>query len=130
MTNPFELALEDARRHRAEDRIGDAERGYARAAELARLNADPVGLAHALRHISDLARERGERSKAREHACEAVELYRKGSDRLGLTNAIRLKALSAADPIEAKTCWLEARELYSAMDVAAGVSECDSHLAD
>jgi hypothetical protein len=130
MSNPFELALEDARRHRAEGRIGDAERGYARAAEIARLNADRAGLAHALRHMSDLARERGERSQAREHACEAVELYRKGSDRLGLANAIRLKALSAADPIEAKACWLEARDLYSALDIPAGVSECDSHLVD
>jgi hypothetical protein len=130
MSNPFELALEEARGNLAEGRIGHAERGYARAAELARSNADPVGLAHALRHSSDLARERGERSQAREHACEAIELYRKGNDRLGLANAIRLKALSAANAAEAKACWLEARELYSALDIPAGVSECDSHLPD
>ena len=110
--------------------MDDAERGYARAAELARLDRDPVGLAHALRHLSDVARERGEPSKAREHACEAVEIYRKGGDRLGLANSIRLKALSAAGAVEAKACWLEARALYSALDVPAGVAECDSHLAD
>jgi hypothetical protein len=130
MSSPFELALQEARRHRVEGRLGEAERCYARAAELARSDADPAGLAHALRHMSDLARERGEASKAFEHACEAVALYRKGSDRLGLANAIRLKALSAENPVQAKACWLEARELYSALDISAGVSECDSHLAD
>jgi hypothetical protein len=73
----------------------ETERGYAKAAQLARSHGDPVALAHALRHISELARERGASAEASQHASEAVALYRGSGDQLGLANAIRLQALSA-----------------------------------
>jgi hypothetical protein len=83
-----------------------------------------------LRHISDLERERGAQREAWQHASEAVALYRISDDRLGLANAIRLQALSAKDRGEAHACWREARDLYSALEVSAGVAECDRRLND
>lgn len=130
VNEPMKRALEEARRDRTEGRTDEAERAYARVAELARSQDDPLTLAHALRHISDLSRQRGALPQAWEHANEAVELYRKSGDRLGLANAIRLAALSAAAPGLAKRCWREARNLYSSLGVIAGVKECDSHLGN
>jgi tetratricopeptide (TPR) repeat protein len=130
MSNSVESALQDARRERAEGRTSEAEQAYNRAAELARSFEDSAGLAHALRHISDLERARGASEQARQHASEAVELYRSGEDRLGLANAIRSQALSAASTDEAQSCWREARELYASLGITAGVTECDFRLSD
>lgn len=129
MSDPIPAALERARRVRADGRRDEAERAYARAAELARLCGGDRLLAHALRHLSELALERGGAPAAWEHASEAVALYRAGSDELGLANAIRLVALSSADQEEARACWKEARDLYASLKVTSGVSECDTRLA-
>lgn len=129
MSDLIEQALEGARRERTAGRPKQAELAYARAAELARSAGNDQRLAHALRHLSDLARERGARGESYEHASQAVALYRKGHDQLGLANAVRLQALAAADPDEARACWQEARELYAALGVGAGIEECDRRLA-
>jgi len=126
--NAIKQTLQDAYRDRAEGRTKDAEQAYGQAAQLARSNEDWAALAHALRHMSDLARERGALAVAWVHASEAVELYRKSSDRLGLANAIRLQALSAPAPEKARNCWREARELYASLGINDGVDECDSRL--
>jgi tetratricopeptide (TPR) repeat protein len=128
MINPIEVALRNARDRRKEGRKREAERFYVEAAELARSEGDQTALAHALRHLSDLARARGASAKASQNASEAVVLYRQSGDTLGLANAIRLKALSVDDPQEAQACWQEARDLYSRLGVDAGVAECESHL--
>jgi len=128
VSNPIELALEQARRERAEGRPEEAERAYARAAELARAGRNELLLGHALRHVSDLARERGAVVDAWEHASQAAALYRRSGDQLGLANAIRLQALSACEPERATACWREARDLYSSLGAKAGVSECDRHI--
>lgn len=130
MSNPLERALQDARRHKSEGRSAEAEESYGRAAELARSCADDILLAHALRHLSDLARERGANREARERALEAVQLYRGTSDPLGLANALRLQALSAEEPLEAADCWRRARELYASVNVAEGVAECTRYLGE
>ena len=101
---------------------------YAEAADLARSQGDKTSLAHALRHLSDLARDRGALSKAWNEASEAAALYRRIGDELGLANAIRLQALSAPDSNEARARWKEARDLYSNLGVDAGVAECESRL--
>lgn len=128
MGNPMKDALERARACKKEQRMDEAEAGYIEAAKLARANEDLAALAHALRHISDLARERGAIEEASAHAKEAAHIYRRSPDRLGLANAIRLQALSAAHPEEARTYWREARDLYSSLGVHPGVQECDLHL--
>jgi tetratricopeptide (TPR) repeat protein len=130
VSNPIELALEDARRERTQGRPEEAERAYVRAAELARLAGNELLLGHALRHMSDLARERGSTVEAWEHASQAVALYRRSGEKLGLANAIRLQALSSREPEKAAAYWREARDLYSSLDVAAGVSECDRHIGE
>ena len=130
MDDAIELAFQDARRNRAEGRSEVAEQSYRRAAELARSSGNRAALAHALRHMSDLARERGISVDAWQYASEAAELYRKSDDRLGFANALRLQALSAPDPQQARSCWREARDLYSSLEVIAGVNECDLHLHD
>jgi tetratricopeptide (TPR) repeat protein len=126
--NPIELALEEARQQRAKGRPDEAERAYVRAAELAQSSGNELLLGHALRHMSDLSREKGAVAEAWEHASKAVALYRRSGEQLALANAIRLQALSACDPGQAASCWREARELYSSLGVAAGVRECDSKL--
>lgn len=129
--NPIELVLKEARRERAEGRTEEAKLTYARAADLARSQSNELLLAHALRHMSQLAHERGEMRAAWEHASEAAALYRSsGEERLGLANAIRLQALSARNLEEASACWRQARDLYSSLGVTAGVTECDRHLAE
>jgi hypothetical protein len=130
MSKPIELLLEQARRQRAESRPEEAERTYLRAAELARSAGNELLLGHALRHVSDLARERGAVAQAWENASEAAGLYRRSGDQLGLANAIRLQALSACKPEQAAACWREARALYSLLNVAAGVTECDTRLSE
>jgi len=128
VSNPIDEALRNARHQRREGRNREAERLYVEAAKLARFKNDQTALAHALRHVSDLARARGSSTRAWQAASEAAALYRKSDDKLGLANSIRLKALSADDPEEAEACWQEARDLYSQLKVNAGVTECESHL--
>jgi len=128
VSKAIEAAIDDARKHRAAGRTGKADVAYWRVAELARLEDDPAALAHALRHLSDLARERGALTEARDLAAEAVTLYRESGDGLGLANALRLRALSTADGEEARRCWQEACGLYSSLNVSAGVAECEKRL--
>jgi hypothetical protein len=127
-SSPIEVALLNARQKRRAGQGREAERLYVEAAELARLEGDQTALAHALRHASDLARERGASSKAWRDASEAAALYRQTGDKLGLANALRLQALSAADPKTGRACWEEAHDLYSRLGVDAGVAECKSRL--
>jgi hypothetical protein len=64
---------------------------------------------------------------------EALLFYR-GHDRtdpLDLANAIRPLAIlkeATGDVEDAKRLWAEARDLYEAVDVRAGVAECVSRL--
>ena len=109
-----------------------AEQLYRRAAELAASEEDDVLRAHALRHVSDLARERGDSSQALASAEEAVALYRAAPDArpLDLANALRLTALALEqNGGKAAEFWREARDLYARVDVQAGVDECARHLA-
>ena len=128
VSNPIEVALRNARQKRRDGQADKAEILYAEAAELARSKGDRVALAHALRHMSDLARVRGALSKAWNEASEAAALYRQIGDQLGLANAIRLQALSTPHRKQAQAFWKEARDLYSDLGVNAGVAECEARL--
>jgi hypothetical protein len=135
VTNELEELLATARRDHQAGNHGAAYRGYASAAVLARLEALPVQLAHALRHVSDLARERGSIEEAIATANEAVAIYRRQVEAhpLNLANALRLNALAVADSgadRQAIPLWEEARELYRAAGVSAGVDEAQRYLAD
>jgi hypothetical protein len=125
--------IEEARQARDAGRSGEARLAYADAAELARSEQDGDLRAHALRHVSDLAREHGETGQALTAAEEAVALYRAMPHcrPLDLANALRLNALAPDDfarGYEAALRWGEARDLYASEQVQAGVEECDRHL--
>lgn len=127
-------AIAEARAVRKAGDAAAAEQLYRRAAELARSEQDALLRAHALRHVSDLARERGDMHQALAAAEEAAAFYRAAPDEspLDLANALRLTALAlegAGRKPEALPAWREARSLYAHVDVQAGVDECDRHLA-
>ena len=133
--NPhFAEMFDAARAQRNAGNHDEAERGYAAAADQARREEEPLALAHALRHVSDLARERGATAEALSCATEAVAIYRSQGDSrpLDLANALRLNALALNDsgrPDEAEPLWKEARDLYASVGVQAGVDEAESQLA-
>ncbi|MCA0356190.1 MAG: GNAT family N-acetyltransferase [Proteobacteria bacterium] len=113
---------------------GEAEQArtlYDEALLQARAAGDPVGLAKALRHVSDLDREAGHPEAALVAAEEAATLYgAQGPEhRLDLANALRLTALALeALGRPALQPWREAGDLYAALDIAAGLAEAERHL--
>jgi len=130
----FNAVLGDAREHRRQGRRAEALQTYERAAAMARSAGDVQGLAHALRHVSDLARELGRLPEALAAGQEAVGLLKAvdGGRRLDVANALRvtalaLDALGRAD--DARTCWQEALAGYAQAGVEAGVAECEARLA-
>jgi tetratricopeptide (TPR) repeat protein len=134
MDEAFGAMFDAARRDRNEGQRDEAERGYALAADRARAVGEPLPLAHALRHVSDLARERGAADQALQAAKEAVALYRSAPDLrpLDLANALRLEGLALTATgrgSEAMPVWQEARALYESVGVTAGVDEADRELS-
>lgn len=133
MTEAIETYLNTARAARAEGRRVDARNAYAQAAALSREGGHTRLQAHALRHLSDIDREAGQADAALAHAEQALALYRAhgGGEGADMPNALRLKAL-ALDALRrrdvAVTAWSEARALYAAAGVAAGVAECEDRL--
>jgi hypothetical protein len=95
---------------------------------------DPIGFAHALRHLGDAHAHAGHASRARACYLEALSIYRghSGTDRLGLANAIR--GLAALDDVtgvtgEAEESWREAHDLYVVLGVSGGMAESAARLA-
>lgn len=110
-----------------------APQHYEEAASIYRSLPDPLRLAHTIRHAGDILRNQGSLEQARPCYEEALTIYRGHAETpdLELANAIRGFALLAADAGEtdrATTLWREARELYIAVNVQAGVHESDAQL--
>jgi arsenite methyltransferase len=125
------LRAEAASSRRAGDLAG-AARAYEAAATL--LRDEPLRYAHALRHLGDVAFERGDRDRAARAYAEALAVYRVRSDAppLDLANAIRSCAIlkqSLGHNGEAIALWTEARTLYEKTGIAAGVAEAARRLA-
>ena len=134
MSEGCEPIVDQARQDRRDGRLREALEGYERAADFARSAHDMGTLAYAQRHVADLQRELGQHHAAESAAAEAVSLYRQhsGSVSLDLANALRVWALaqqSLGQLPEAERSWREARSLYDAVGVLAGVQECDEHIA-
>ena len=120
------MGIAQARRDSG-DRTGAAIY-YSEAITLLRNVEATERLAYALRHAAEVRSELREYAVAGNHIQEAVRLYRSINDRdpLGLANALRVSALN--DEREARASWLEARDLYKAASVDAGVDEATTHL--
>lgn len=114
-------------RRDANDRTGAAIY-YAEAITLLRTTTDTAALAHALRHAAEIRSEMHEYGVAGTQIEEAIRLYRAFDPPapLELANALRVEALN--DEREAMRAWREARNLYTAVGVTAGVEECEQHL--
>lgn len=107
---------------------------YADALALSRSQNFPLRTAHIARHLGDIYRESGLAQQAEPLLAEAISLYRQNFDTkvLDLANAIRPLALlknAQGDANSARQLWQEARALYAAANVEAGVSECSEYLA-
>lgn len=135
MTEAIQTQLEIARQAAAADDLVTARNGYAKAAALARETNQPLLRAFALRHLSDIDRNADRPDAALAHAEQALALYRRHGENASLdaANALRLMALALEGlrraPAAAKA-WGEARALYVALGIDAGVEESDVHLAE
>lgn len=132
MTGP-ELLMQRAKQERNDGDVAAAEASYAEAASLAQSEHLPNLRAHALRHVAELAADRGDGDRALGAAEEAVAIYTgdKGAQRLNLANARRVRALafgSLGREDEAARDWRAARMIYEELGIEAGVAECDRRL--
>jgi arsenate reductase len=127
--------IDAARAARAAGDIAGAIAGYAAAALASEAAGDVALLAHALRHVGDLQFEAGDPVASAASLRKALGHYRglgAGHD-LDLANTLRglARATAAIDgPARALDAWREARDLYAACGVDAGVVECDRRLAE
>ncbi len=110
-------------------RVGVAIEHYEEAAAIYRAEGDALRLAHTVRHLGDM--HRGSERFALAEPCyrEALAIYRRHelTPPLDLANALRGSALleeMTGNTDAAKLLWAEARELYAAAGVKAGVEEC------
>jgi effector-binding domain-containing protein len=98
----------------------------------ARAYADPLLLAHSVRHAGDLGREAGRLDEAQRSYAEALVIYDSTpAPALDHANAQRGAALLAelrGQGRDAARHWTHARALYLAAGVRAGELECDEHL--
>jgi tetratricopeptide (TPR) repeat protein len=100
-----------------------ARKCYEEAVRLFREVGEPLTLAHTIRHLGDVYREEGYSGLAEPCYHEALSIYRNhetGSS-LDLANAIRSLAVLRWE--ETRVLWQEARDLYSALGIAAGINE-------
>ena len=107
---------------------------YEEAVGLYRVEGDALRLAHTVRHVGDIHREAGRPDLAGACYHEALGIYRSHAETppLDLANAIRGLAIlksDTADAEAARALWEEARDLYAAVNVKAGVAESNRRLA-
>jgi len=100
----------------------------------ARSGADPLRLAHRVRHLGDAYYYAGRAALAEPCYVEALSIYRAHARTppLDLANAIRSFAvlkdqLGAAE--QSQSLWQEAHDLYVALKISAGVAESAARLA-
>ena len=115
-------------------RIEAAAGRYEEAVAAARRTDDPVLLAHAIRHFGDAHRAARRLAAAQTCYAEALDLYaeHRNPPALDHANALRPMAIlkeALGDPHEARDLWKQAKALYAAVPIAAGVAECEENLA-
>jgi tetratricopeptide (TPR) repeat protein len=107
---------------------------YRKAVDIYRGLHSSLMLAHTLRHTGDILSSQALLEEARPCYEEALRIYREHPETppLDLANAIRgfaLLRVAAGENGPARSLWQEARSLYQAEDIQAGVDESDAQLA-
>jgi tetratricopeptide (TPR) repeat protein len=102
---------------------------YEEAVALFREVGEPLVLAHVIRHLGDVYHEQQCPELAEPCYREALGLYRshEGGSSLDLANAIRSLAVLRWE--QTKALWEEARDLYSTLNIEAGVKESATRVA-
>jgi tetratricopeptide (TPR) repeat protein len=108
---------------------------YGEALDLARQQADPLVLAHTLRHLGDAMSRLGDTQSAQASYAEALALYQAHAGDGGLDHANALRACAllmdrTARSDEARVLWARARDYYASTGIQAGVDECAARLGD
>ena len=120
-----------------ERKLGDsvnARTHYEEAVAFCRKHGDALRLAHTVRHLGDVYHNVGRADLAGPCYEEALALYRGHANPppVDLANALRSMAVlkeEAGERQQARSLWSEARELYVAVAVEAGVAESTKRLA-
>jgi tetratricopeptide (TPR) repeat protein len=107
---------------------------YEEAVALYRRLDDPLALAHTVRHLGDVYHHAHQPQLAEPCYREALALYRAHLEAapLDVANAIRSMAVLKSETgavQEARKLWEEAKQLYTATGVEAGVNESSMRLA-
>ena len=107
---------------------------YEEAVAIYRTQGEPLKLAHTVRHMGDILQAMKRWQLAEPCYDEALKIYRGHTKTtpLDLANTVRGLALlkSNAGQVAAATAlWTEARELYAACKIEAGVAESSRQLA-
>ena len=102
---------------------------YEEAVAMFRKVDEPLVLAHAIRHLGDVYHEQGRPDLAEPCYHEALRLYRNHEDgpSLDLANAVRSLAVLRWE--QTRALWEEARGLYTAVGIDAGVKESTARIA-
>lgn len=106
-----------------------ARKCYEESVAILRQLEEPLFLAHTVRHLGDVYHEQGRSDLAENCYLEALSLYRKHQDRspLDLANAIRSLAVLRWE--QSRALWEEARDLYTTIDIEAGIKESTARIA-
>lgn len=94
---------------------------------------DVLQLAHKVRHLGDLHRHCGRLDEAEACLAEALGLYREHDSPGSLDYANAASRMAdlrerQGKRIEALQLWRETRDLYAAVDLAAGVEQAEKHI--
>ena len=129
----IDALLSEAKEARRRGDLAGAEARYVDAATLAGSEGAAVMRAHALRHVAELAADRGDGKSALDAADEALEIYEAEAPArpLDIANAHRVRALAltaAGRTEDSAQSWRTARQSYQDLGIEAGVAECDRRL--
>lgn len=126
--------VERGRLARGEKRNADAAEFYEQAAKIFERLGIVTRSMHCLRHSAEIWLQAGEAARAQQQIAVVLQTYREhGADDLEMANTLRVSALvqeAAGDTASARSLWTEAREIYAAEEVQAGIEEADRHLVE